>query len=187
MATVTLTRDQCREDALPMVCAKCGQRAAVHVPRTFTWYPPWVWALLAPGVVPGLILMFLKVQRATVPVPFCDRHVRHWATPTTIGFVGIPLCLAAAVLSATLPLTLEDRSVALNVSMMTLFVFTVVVGLWHGKLIRPERITADAIVLGNVSPAFAVVATVARPAPQRAYGDFDDDDGPRPNRYDVDE
>lgn len=183
MVTVRLTREQCENDRLPSICARCGEPTTGRVARTFTWHPPWVGVFLLLLVVPGLLLMLALRKSMRVRVPLCDRHGRHWSSPAVFAGVSLPLC--ALVVIGGLYADLDSDIMRLGA-----FAFLgclMVSGVWQSRLIRPERITSAEMLLANVCMPFAEAAKALRDGEGRVYGDFDDEPTrPRRNRYDVD-
>lgn len=177
MVTVRLTREQCAADRLPPLCARCGEPADGRVARTFTWHPSWVGVFFLLLIVPGLLLMLALRKSMRVRVPLCDRHRWHWTLPPLFAGVALALCVLAvlaAVYAGNGPQT--PRAAAYG-----FLVCLIVLGVWNNRLIRPERITADDMLLGNVCKPFAEAAKVLRD------GDEPDEPAePRRNRYDVD-
>ncbi|QEL14428.1 DUF2254 domain-containing protein [Limnoglobus roseus] len=193
MATVRLTKDQCQRDELPGLCARCGRPASTHIDRTFAWNPPWVGVFLLAGILPGVILLFATQRRLRVRLPMCERHLRHWRSPTTFTWIGLPVCLGIIVFGLfVLGEIHHGASPVANAGVFTFLAWIAVVGVWHSRLIRPERIDANGIVLTGVAEEFAdaVEAMREESTPTRDYGEYDDEDRParpRRNRYEGDD
>lgn len=185
MANVRLTPEQCQGDDLPPLCARCGRPAVDRVERAFAWHPPWLGVFILLGVLPGVVLMIYHTRRRTVRLPMCDRHRRHWKNPALATLIGLPVCVALMPLGAVV-----FRTPGVTVAGVYLFLAGVVgIAVWNGRLIRPDRIDADGIVLAGVHQEFADAVKESRDErPARGYDEYDDEEPTRrrPNRYDID-
>src|SRR5262245_36420107 len=85
MTRIRLRLSEVRPGALPPVCMVCGRASAAHVPKTFSWRPPWmsIAARMALFIcLPiGMVLMlvgYVQTERVTVDGPMCERHRQYW-------------------------------------------------------------------------------------------------------------
>jgi hypothetical protein len=76
LASVRLSYEETRANALPPVCACCGGPAAAYRARHFSWAPGTAGLFLLVGHV-GHLLHFAFTRRATVWLPLCQRHLER--------------------------------------------------------------------------------------------------------------
>ena len=108
MASVRLSYEETRANALPPVCAYCGGPAVAYRAQRFSHTPPAALLCLLAGHL-GHILLHAFTVRATVWLPLCQRHhdlARRELPLTTsvlavlafVGFVLVAGITAVAVL-----------------------------------------------------------------------------------------
>lgn len=161
MARVRLEDYEVEEDLLPQVCMKCGAEAATTKRKTFSWYPPWIIAIIIVAPLPGLIVAMVLTKRMTVRVPICDQHKNHWTwrhwfaglTVLGLGAMGVAGLIVLLQFDRRMP-SRNLASWACIGTGVALVVWVVVIAVVYNTAIRPTEITNRDITLTDVSPDF---------------------------------
>ena len=182
MATVTLSEYECRKKLLPDVCIQCGEPATVSVRRNFSWYPPWVIALVLAGVLVAAIVAIVLTKKMLVQVPMCDRHKSHWSTRTMWTFLCFAVVASAAIggialLAANDNGPRKDDMVGwvCGGSALALLLWLFLVAILQSTAIRPKLITDRKITLVKVHPEFVRALEDDREQDAQDDEEFDDD------------
>jgi hypothetical protein len=145
---------------LPEVCARCGEPATTAKWRAMTWYPPWVNLLALLALLPAAIVAMILTKKASVKMPFCNRHSWHWLNRTLLmwgtfflfGFIGLlGLIFAGAIMGNAQQNIMPffcTTSVVLLISWLTLVVIV------QATAIRPKEITDTEIQLAGLCQEF---------------------------------
>lgn len=181
MATVLLTRRQCRDDDLPRLCAKCGEETDNQVDRRFVWCPSWVFVFIfVGGLLPLLIAYLLARKKMRVRLPVCERHAGDWARMSLFGWLSV---LGSIVLFVTgLAMDSEPGNVLAIVGGVGFVGSLIAVAVWSTFLVRPTEINEDGILLTGVDKGFAAEVKELRRGGRE--DDEYDDDRPRRKGYD---
>jgi hypothetical protein len=159
MANVTIGSRQASR--LPRVCMKCGERARTEKVKTFSWYPPWVNALILVGVLPAAIVAMILTRRLTVHIPLCEAHQNHWSwrawfttlTAIAVGAIGFGGIIALSSQNPHGPANPLGGILCFGSAMIGL-VWLIAVAIIYQLAIHPTEITERSITLANVGPEF---------------------------------
>jgi hypothetical protein len=159
MSTVRLDSDYGSVEDLPDLCMKCGAPADLRKNKSFSWYPPWVSALLLAGLIPFAIVALILTKRCRVEVPLCAQHKGHWLMRQLLVIGTLLALLGGGVIAMFASMDNHGND---NLSGMVCLGW---VGLMIGWIvlaaivqltsIRPKEITDSSITLTGVSDAFA--------------------------------
>jgi hypothetical protein len=169
MGRLRLRDNEVRASRLPELCMVCGEPSVKHVKKNFSWYPPWVTALILAGLLPYLIIAAVLSQRMTVDVPLCARHSGHFWKRTLLIWLTLVGWLAVGVLGTVLVTELvpePDKGYLMAGVCMGfaagLVAVIVVVGIAQNTAIRPKEITNREITLVRVDNKFIDAAEKLR-------------------------
>jgi hypothetical protein len=146
---------------LPRVCMKCGADATTVKKKQFSWYPPWISALVVVPVA-FIIAALVLTKRQSVELPFCDRHKNHFLIRVLAGLGGLAAVLALGAVGLAVVASLAPKQnnddyfgfVCLGWGAL-LLVYAVGIGVFSSlTTIRPTEITEREITLTNVSQEF---------------------------------
>jgi hypothetical protein len=172
MATLVVQDHHRNALAETKVCLYCGAPAAVLRYRKFTWCPPWVYALVIPGVIPYVIVAWVLTKRKGLNIPLCAAHQNHFLWRQALGILGV-LCVvgflyAAMSLAEVQPETAggDVAEILFMATPLLMAVALIVTTLVHKTAIRPVKITDRSITLERVSREF--IEVYARPRPEVA-------------------
>jgi hypothetical protein len=148
---------------LPLVCMKCGAEATVVRKRQFSWYPPWIWVLFLLSVWPFIIVALILTKRATVEIPFCDKHKNHFLWRLLAGGAGVAVLVGTGVFGYSIAEASAPKNnggdifgAVCLIWFILLAVFALTVGVFNMlTTIRPTVIDNRKIRLTNVSSEFA--------------------------------
>jgi hypothetical protein len=93
MPSVRLRYYEVEDRLLPPVCMKCGEPAALFVPKTFSSQEDAAFSLFG--------------QRMKVHVPLCERHKNHWQVRSLAGWIGFGVVAFFGVASLGLMILLD--------------------------------------------------------------------------------
>jgi hypothetical protein len=171
---------------LPEVCACCDEPATSTRTKQMSWCPPWVGVLIIAGLLPYLIVMLILTKRATVQVPFCERHKGHWLYRNLLigGTFVLFALLAVAGFAAAMVFGGPRQDDLFGFVCLGTFglglVWLIITIVAQNTAIRPKEITDSEILLAGVSGAFVDAvqeADSSRRLPRRKRSSkWDDDD-----------
>ena len=135
----------------------------------------------------GVIGATIFSKRATVDVPFCEKHERHWGIRIAIAVLGILVMVSLGVLVAVIASEDEDLAPFLAIPLGVVFLGWLGTMIYMGiNTIRPMEITDKSITLKGVCQEFIDALDEARRGEDdrsrrgRAQRDDDnEDDRPR--------
>src|SRR4051794_11030028 len=158
MATVKLSKYECRRGLLPQVCMVCGAPADERKSKTFAWHTPLAYLGLLAGLVPFIIIALVLTKRMEVGVPLCAAHRGHW-WKRTLFVLGSFFALAAVGIGVFAYQTNQgpgnDSSWLCLAWVGLLLVWLIAAAIIQSSAIRATEITDDTIKLTKVHPEFA--------------------------------
>jgi hypothetical protein len=189
MASIRLGRYEVEKYELPPVCARCGRKAAVSLPKRFAWSPPWLALLILIGLL-GIalyvILALCLTKRMTVPLPLCERHRNYWRNRKILIYGGLAAMVLLAAFAITLGAVLDSKGITEDCLLVTLLSTGGLFLLWlisaavlQSVSIRPNEITDGSITLVGLSEDFVKAVRADRRGDE---DDEDEDDRPRRKR-----
>jgi hypothetical protein len=158
MAIITLEHGECEEGFLPPICIRCGNSAMGIQNRMFQWIQPILYITVFLCFPLFIALYFLFRKRVMVAVPVCDRHRNMWMSMQFFSVLGPIVMFAGVILGILYDNDLTRRGEKED-GMLILTGAGIILGtalIMFGSLliVRPVRITRDAITLRGVSPIF---------------------------------
>jgi tetrahydromethanopterin S-methyltransferase subunit C len=165
MASIRLGRYEVEHEHLPQVCIRCGAPATVRRKKQFSWYPPWVWAIIVVALLPGAIVAMVLTKKMKMKAPLCDQHKNHWrwrALVTVGGLIAL-LGLGAAIMPFMDQLNRDDTLGFVCLGWVgVLLVWLVVVAVVQLTAVRPTEITDHSMTLTGVADGFVEAMAAER-------------------------
>lgn len=167
----TLGMQELRMRPLPPVCMCCGRPATLWKPKTFAWYPPWVLATMAAGLLIFAIVAAVTTKRAPMNVPLCHDHRNHFLPRPLIGWLGalgffVWIAIVISIIANLHGYHNDGTILALVLSipgyLVAWIVAMVVVNLGR---VRPAEITDFYVRLKDVHPDFISAYQALGPIP----------------------
>src|SRR5947209_3877672 len=97
MGRLRLRISDTRADRLPDACMACGEPSKEYVRKDFSWFPPWIYATIALGVLLALILTSVMTKRMRVDIPLCHEHFGHFRQRVVLYWVLIGIWMISPV------------------------------------------------------------------------------------------
>jgi hypothetical protein len=97
VARIRIYRSEASGEQFPRLCMKCGRRAEVDVPQTFSWMPSWVMILILLGWLPWLVVMLITRKTMRIVAPMCRDHAGHWRVRKAYVWLGLLFWIGYAV------------------------------------------------------------------------------------------
>jgi hypothetical protein len=153
MATIRIRNRRRDEQAIPDLCARCGQPTTFRKTKEFSWCPPWVFLLALLVLVPAIIVGLILTKKRTLDVPLCALHRHHflWAPLIIVGGFVLLVALAFAL---TVLANEFDLPVLCWGWVVFLLIWVIAALSIQTRVIRPKEITDDEITLSGVAPEF---------------------------------
>jgi hypothetical protein len=150
---------------IPDVCLKCAaQQGIVRREQTFSYTPPWVFAILIVCNIGGLIAMVMTMKRAKLKLPLCSTCNARWKSARTAVILTV-LLLVSPLLLLFLPIDASNvGALALSTFAIAFVVLFVVLTVYvRPRVLQARKIDETTIKLGGVDPKAALfVASSAR-------------------------
>jgi hypothetical protein len=150
--------------ALPDICLKCGARdGIVRRTQTFTYTPPWVFALLVFCNIGGLFAMLVTMKKAKLNLPLCAMCNRRWraarfAVGLSVALLVSPLIVFFAAIDS--PNAGPLMLLLLGIGLLSFIVVTAT--FVRPRMLRARSIDDTTIRLSGVDPNAALA--IARPS-----------------------
>jgi len=144
---------------IPEVCLKCAAREGiVRRAQTFTYTPPWVFAILILCNLGGLIAMLMTMKRAKLKLPLCVGCNGRWRAAQIAVGLSVALLLSPLLVFFVAIDAPEAGSLMLLLFGLGFLVLIVVSTTYaRPRLLRARSIDETTIKLAGVEPNAALL------------------------------
>ncbi|MCW8963772.1 MAG: hypothetical protein OQL16_08250 [Gammaproteobacteria bacterium] len=147
-----------KRSELPDRCIYCNEATRLRKNRRIYYLNPWLQVALlllflvfnVLAVIPIIIVILIFRKSGKISIPVCRRHWRKRLilTIVTLGTLAISIALSFASIEFT---AYQEQLLAVGVGM---FVFSTILAIVLGQMLKAKKIDAEVLVLKGARPAF---------------------------------